>query len=56
VPPLTEQEEKLKKDYEEFRAKIEKDQKNELPQPLKNTPNLLNELFKSSIQSDMNKI
>jgi len=36
----------MRKEYEDFRATIEKESKKELPLPLKNGHNLLNDLFK----------
>ncbi len=46
----------MKKNYEEFLKIIENESKKEIPLPHKNGNNLLNELFKSSIEAEMNKI
>lgn len=55
-PALNEQEDKLKKSYEEFMQIIEKESKKEIPLPLKNGQSLLRDLFKNPIETEMNKI
>ena len=49
-------EDKLKKNYEDFQAIIEKDSKKEIPLPPKNGESLLKELFKNQIEKELNKV
>lgn len=46
----------MKKNYEDFLSIIDKESKKEIPLPFKNGHNVLDELFKNSINKDMNKI
>ena len=46
----TDQEERLKKNYEDFMAIIEKESKKEIPLPHKNGHSLLRDLFKNQIE------
>ena len=46
----------MKKNYEEFLKIIDKESKKEIPLPHKQTGNILTEIFKSSIEVEMNKI
>jgi hypothetical protein len=53
---LSEYEEKLKKNYEEFMAIIERESKKDIPMPVKNGHSLLRDLFKNPIETEMNKV
>jgi hypothetical protein len=54
---LSEKDEKLKKNYEEFLQMIEKESKKEIPLPPKFTnASILKELQKNSIEQEMNKV
>jgi hypothetical protein len=53
---LNQYEEKLKKNYEDFMAIIEKESKREIPLPEKNGNHLLKDLFKNPIEKEMNKV
>ena len=50
------QEERLKKNYEDFMSIIEKESKKEIPLPQKSTGSVLKELFRNPIEAEMNKI
>ena len=53
---MSEYEEKLKKNYEEFMAIIERESKKDIPMPVKNGHSLLRDLFKNPIETEMNKV
>ena len=53
---MNQYEEKLKKNYEDFMAIVERESKKEIPFPQKNGVNLLRDLFKNPIEKEMNKV
>jgi hypothetical protein len=56
ISQANEYEEKLKKNYEDFMAIIDKENKKEIPQPQKNDNSILRDLFKNPIEAELNKI
>jgi hypothetical protein len=53
---VSEYEERLKKNYEDFMTIIDRESKKEIPLPIKNGHSLLRDLFKNPIENEMNKV